>query len=390
MASSSPFVLAAALSALATYAAYLALLAWGWRRARRLAPALPDANASGADASGADDAGVGTERSGPASLPAVSVVVAARNEEAALPTLLDALERQRHPDFEVVVVDDASSDGTADVVRARADADPRVRLVRVREPRRPRKKHALARGVEAARHDLLAFTDADCAPGPGWLTGLARAHGQAPAETVLVGYSPVEDASGLLGGFARYETFVAGAYAAGAAGLHRPYLAVGRNLSYPRSVFERAGGYEHSAGAMSGDDDLFVQHVARTGAADVRPLLAPETFVPTRGPDSWRGWFRSRRRHVSAGRFYPAAVGLHLTLFHGAGLLLWLAPLVLGLRGAGLLATGLLLRKAALDAPARALGETATTALFPLWELGYSLYHLVVPAIGLASPPDEW
>jgi cellulose synthase/poly-beta-1,6-N-acetylglucosamine synthase-like glycosyltransferase len=381
-------VFAAALGALAVYAAYLALLAWGWRRARQMAPAVPDAEASGAEAPGGDD-----PRG--ACLPAVSVIVAARNEEAVLPALLDALDRQRHPDFEVVVVDDASADGTADVVRDRADADPHVRLVRVREPRRPRKKHALTRGVEAARHDLLAFTDADCAPGPGWLTGLAQAHARTPRDTVLVGYSPVEDASGLLGGFARYETFVAGAYAAATAGLRRPYLAVGRNLSYPRAVFERAGGFEHSAEAMSGDDDLFVQHVARTGAADVRPLLAPTTFVPTRPPDSWRGWFRSRRRHVSAGRLYPAAIGMHLALFHGAGLLLWLAPLGLGLtgdalRGAGLLAAGLLLRKAALDAPARALGETAATALFPLWELGYSLYHLILPAVGLASPPDEW
>ena len=137
----------------------------------------------------------------------LSVVVAARNEEANLPALLAALAAQTHPDFEVIVVDDASEDGTAALVEARAEQDARFRLVRVTEPLAPRKKHALTQGIAAAHHNRLAFTDADCTPPPGWLTGLA-AHAEAEPDAVLVGYGPYRKEAGLLNAFVRYETLV--------------------------------------------------------------------------------------------------------------------------------------------------------------------------------------
>ncbi|PSQ78396.1 MAG: hypothetical protein BRD37_03080 [Bacteroidetes bacterium QH_8_67_23] len=205
-------------------------------------------------------------------LPPLSVVVAARDEEADLLALLEALARQTHPRFEVVLVDDASTDRTPQIARDWIDALPddrgdedgvTGRLVRVEDPKPPRKKHALTRGVAAARHPLLAFTDADCTPPPGWLEALARAHtafahdgddagsDRTSAAPLLIGYSPyrrAEDAS-LLNRFARWETFFAGALAAGACGLGRPYMAVGRNLSYPRALFERIGGFAATSSA---------------------------------------------------------------------------------------------------------------------------------------------
>jgi hypothetical protein len=206
---------------------------------------------------------------------------------------------------------------------------------------------------------------------------------------VLVGYSPFRG-SGLLGAFARYETLVEQLYAVGALGWNRPYMAVSRNLSYPRSVFEAVDGFSHSAASMSGDDDLFVQAVHRHTDAPVRAVLDPRTFVPSDAPASWRDWARQRRRHVSAGRHYPAAVGTHLTLLHASLVLLWLAPLFLGKLGLGLLATGLLARHSALGPAADALDETSLLAVFPLWELGLALYHVTLVPIGLLSPPTDW
>ena len=353
--------------ALAVLLLYTALLGWGWRRGRRPAPpAAPD------------------ER------PPISVVVAARNESAALPALLDALDRQTHPDAEVVIVDDASTDDTAPIAEAWARDRPAARVVRVTDPAPPRKKRALTQGIAAARHDLLAITDADCRPPPEWLSVLAATHADSDEALVLAGYSPLRG-TGLLGAFARYEALVEALYTAAAIGLGRPYMAVSRNLSYPRSVFDAVGGFGADADApMSGDDDLFVQAVYRRGCATVQALYDPRTVVPAAAPASWAEWSRQRRRHVSAGRHYPWTVGLHLTLLPACLVLLWLAPLALGTTGVGLLATGLLARHAALGPAAAALDDADLLAAFPLWELGYALYHVTIVPLGLWSPPDRW
>ncbi|PSQ97966.1 MAG: hypothetical protein BRD55_00770 [Bacteroidetes bacterium SW_9_63_38] len=353
--------------ALAVLVLYSTLLGWGWRRARpEDHPAISD-----------DEE------------PPLSVIVAVRNEDDTLPRLLDALDQQTHPAHEVVIVDDASTDDTGAIAARWAEAHDHAQVVRVTDPQPPRKKHALTQGIEAATHDLLAITDADCEPPPGWLSGLAAAHAATEDACVLVGYSPLRG-SGLLGSFARYETLVELLYAVAAIEGNRPYMAVGRNLSYPRSVFEAVGGFSHSEQSMSGDDDLFVQAVHRHTDAAVRPVLNSRTFVPSAPPDSWREWVQQRRRHVSAGRHYPADVGLHLTLLHASLVLVWLAPLVLGKLGLGLLATGLLARHSALGPAADALDEPSLLAVFPLWELGLALYHVTIVPVGLLSPPEDW
>lgn len=354
------------LCVLAIHGVGTGLLVWGWRRAHRAARAASAPEAA---------------------LPPLSVVIALHNEAEQLPGLLAALDQQTHPNAEFVLVDDASTDATAARLQAWAAARDNAQVVRVAEPVAPRKKHALARGIAAATHDRLAFTDADCTPPPHWLRRLAEAHASEARDTVWVGYSPMQG-DGLLAAVARYETFVAGVYAAAAAGLGVSYTAVGRNLSYPRAVFERVGGFDRSL--LSGDDDLFVQAVRRHNAANICALLHPETFVPTAAPPSWQAWIHQKRRHVSAGRAYDLASAAALTLLNGAGALLWLAPLALGVTGWGVLAIGLLLRQTLLGPAADALHEQRLLALFPLGEAAYALYHVLLVPLGLLRPPERW
>lgn len=313
------------------------------------------------------------------------MVVAARNEAARLPALLQALVRQTHPAFEVVVVDDASTDATEAVVRAWQLRHPIIRLTSVTDPAPPRKKHALAQGIAAARYERLAFTDADCIPPPGWLDTLARYAAAAPDE-VLVGYSPPRRAPGLLNRLARYEAFITGLLTAAAIGLGRPYMAVGRNLSYSRALFGRLGGFAHSAASLSGDDDLLVQEVVRRRAAPVRAVLAPAAAVPTEAPRTWRRWLRAKRRHLSAGRFYdPVAVAL-LGLFHTSGALLWVAPLVAGPAGVALLAGRLLVQRRVLRAAADPLDARDLLPAQPLLDGLYTAYAILGAPLGLIAP----
>ena len=95
----------------------------------------------------------------------IAVVTTVRDGEHALPRLADALDAQTLRAFEWVVIDNASRDRTAEVARARG-------ATVVTEPR-PGRARARNRGVAATRARLLAFTDADCRPRPGWLEHLA-------------------------------------------------------------------------------------------------------------------------------------------------------------------------------------------------------------------------
>ncbi|MFC6719872.1 mycofactocin biosynthesis glycosyltransferase MftF [Natrialbaceae archaeon GCM10025810] len=105
--------------------------------------------------------------------PPVSVVVTVRNDRDHLLDCLDALEALEYPEYEVVVVDDGSTDGTLEAARAHRLAEGWLRIVSVGSPAEPLGIGASRnRGVDAARHDIVAFTDADCRPRPNWLSAL--------------------------------------------------------------------------------------------------------------------------------------------------------------------------------------------------------------------------
>jgi glycosyltransferase involved in cell wall biosynthesis len=97
-------------------------------------------------------------------LPRISVLVAAKDEEQNIEACLRSWLTQDYPDFEVICIDDRSSDGTAVIIDAIAADDARVRALHVTElmPGWFGKNNAMRVGVERASGDWLCFSDADC------------------------------------------------------------------------------------------------------------------------------------------------------------------------------------------------------------------------------------
>lgn len=323
-------------------------------------------------------------------LPPISVIVAARNEAANIPALLDALLQQTHPNYEVLIIDDDSEDATADLVREAAAAHPNLRLLQMQSPTQPRKKRALMRGIDEAQHELLALTDADCRPPAGWLAALAQTAAAATPDTLLVGYSPYRAEPTFLNGVASYETFITGIYTAAAIGLGHPYMGVGRNLAYTQALFHRIEGFKHSMHIYCGDDDLFIQEVVRQQAAPVRHVFGPETYVESEAPTSWRRWIHQKRRHTSVSPQYRFPTKVHLGIFHHSAIALWAAPFFLGWIGAALLGGKLLVQWGVMARAARVLRETRFVPLLPFWELSYTLYTVLVAPLGILFKPHKW
>jgi glycosyltransferase involved in cell wall biosynthesis len=105
-------------------------------------------------------------------VPTVSVVVPVRNRRDLLRRALDALLAQTYTDYEIIVVDDGSTDGSEKEALAEADRGRPVRLVQTGGAGAVAARQA---GVAASSAPFIAFTDSDCEPVPGWLEAAVEA-----------------------------------------------------------------------------------------------------------------------------------------------------------------------------------------------------------------------
>ncbi len=270
--------------------------------------------------------------------PLVSIIVAARNEERSLGALLESLLHQTYTNYEIIVVDDRSTDATSEIIRSAQKSDARLKLVMVRSKAvdMPPKKHALTEGIRASKGPILCFTDADCLPERTWIESLVSFFDEGVG--VVAGYSPydvkllsegVSNRMGmrLLHAFVKGEEFKGAIWSAGSIGMNLAWLCTGRNLAYRRSVFDEVGGFEQIKMSVSGDDDLFLQLIRRSTHWTIQYATSPESFVRTAPPESFAEFIQQRTRHFSAGKYFTYPMKAFFSLFHFSNLILFLGLL---------------------------------------------------------------
>lgn len=363
---------------IAAFAVYAAVSLAAWRALRLPAPPASEAT------------------------PFVSVVVAARNEEARLPGLLADLAAQRYSAFEVVIVDDRSSDRTAALVAEAAERHPgRFRLVRQTEVPAglSPKKLALQRGVEASHGEIILLTDADCRVRPAWVEGMVGAF--APGVAMVLGCSEygASPRSTLFERWQAFDFLTLTTSMVASARLGLPLGASGHNLAYRRSAFDRVGGYRSGLDRVAGDDMLMLYlvrsapEVGRVGYADDAATLARTDPVPTlRDFRNQRArWASSGMHHFRADARVMAygAASLYANLFVLCGpLYVWTGYLswagwiagVLAKLGADLLVYG---------SAARRFGRAELLRYLPLWFVAQPIY-LTAMAVWGTRPRFQW
>jgi len=233
----------------------------------------------------------------------VSVIISARNEAKNLQENLPAILQQNYPDFEVVVINDCSYD-TSDIVLEDMQREyPHLKVVTITEHDRFKtgKKFALTLGIKAAKNEYLLFTDADCKPASEhWITRMA-ANFSTGAQIVL-GYSPYYKTRNFLNPFIRFETIkTAISYLSNALG-GNPYMGIGRNLAYTKSLFFSQKGFASHMHVISGDDDLFVNQHATANNTIIE--IHPDAFTYTSGKTTLASWYRQKKRHMGVGKLY--------------------------------------------------------------------------------------
>lgn len=320
----------------------------------------------------------------------LSIIVAARNEEAVIRACLSALTAQVYPEgrYEVIVVDDQSTDRTFEIADEYAVEHPNVRALRVGDHHRYAcsKKNALDLGIRSSRGEILLFTDADCTPGPKWGAAMAACFEEDVG--MVAGHSPVESGDTLFGRLLSLESLATAILSAGGMGVGLPLACTGRNLAYRRAAFDEVHGFDRIGHILSGDDVLLMRQIATHTDWRITYAISPESFVETGASPKGRALFHQKVRHTAKARYYSAPMLMLSGAIYAFHVLLLVAiPLALS----GILPLLVLLSafcaKAFVDLLAFSKGgrlfrRTRLLRYFPIFELLYIPYVVLFSALG--------
>lgn len=211
----------------------------------------------------------------------VSVIVAARNEADNIGSLLDDLRSTAFPPdrFEVIIVDDHSTDTTPEIVRQAIATFPQAKFLQLPEGRTG-KKAALLLGIEQSRFGVIATTDADCTVSKNWLTCLASYFGSAQTK-LLVGPVKIAENHSFIDSLQVMEFVSVAGTTAATVGLGHPVMANGANLAFRKETFAELGGYDDNLAIASGDDEFLLRKVFRKYPDGIRYLNYYEAAITT-------------------------------------------------------------------------------------------------------------
>ncbi|MGN8067912.1 glycosyltransferase [Mucilaginibacter sp. SG564] len=251
----------------------------------------------------------------------VTILIAARNEEERISLTIEDVLAQDYPKhlFEVIIVDDHSTDNTAAIISSYADQG--VKLLQLQEERalNSYKKKAIAEAIKLSTGELMVATDADCRMGPAWLSSIV---GYYETNDLVMVSSPVtyfEERSL----FELMQTLEFGyLIGIGAAfiGNGRASTCNGANFAYRKDVFYEVGGFAGIDDLASGDDELLLQKVAERYPGRIGFLKQTEAVVYTHAKHTLQEFMQQRRRWASKSTKYKdkkvVAFGLCIWLFN--------------------------------------------------------------------------
>ncbi len=268
-------------------------------------------------------------------LPRVSIVVAARDEEANLPRCLESLAQIDYPRdrLEIILVDHQSRDRTGDLLAAFCAQHRHAQLVRVRDGSSALcgKAAAAAAGIEQSHGDIVLMTDADCAIPPTWVRTMVGQFD--PDVGVVCGFTTVDHAAGRFAQAQALDWLFLLSVAAGAGQMGKPLSWVGNNLAFRRSAYDQVGGYGGVGFSLTEDFALF-KAICTSTLWKVRYVRDTGALVQTQALPHWRQVLAQRLRWAIGGRSVAPLGKVLLTLGGGvrllfvpAGLLAWCEPL---------------------------------------------------------------
>tara|TARA_B100000131_G_scaffold314841_1_gene352322 strand:+ start:8440 stop:9531 length:1092 start_codon:yes stop_codon:yes gene_type:complete len=233
-------------------------------------------------------------------LPSVSIIIAARNEEEYIGNLIEDLVSQEYPvdKLEIIIVNDRSEDETLSIINTAIENYAFIKTVNIKDipDNLSPKKNALTHGIEKSSGEIILLTDADCRVGKLWTASMA--YSVVRQDCITIGFSQVQNEFGtLFEEFQRIDFMGIVFSNAGAAGWEQFWSGTGQNLAFYKRDFFSIEGFTKVNDRVSGDDMYLVQEISRIKGGYIQ--LDPNSFVKTSSMRTLKGFLNQRIRWSS-------------------------------------------------------------------------------------------
>lgn len=329
--------------------------------------------------------------------PPLSVIVYAQNDAENLIQFMPRILNQDYPQFEVIVVNDDSTDDSKDILDSLRAQYDNLYYTYVPEGSRnlSHKKLALTLGVKAAQYDIVVFTNANCCPaGNQWLASLARNF--VAGTDIVLGYTAMvrKKKERLAFWYCAYDKLLFTLRYLSFALIGRPYMGESSNMAYRKALFFENKGFSKYLHLHYGDDDLFINEIANRRNTRIELSEASQmTATYNDNCDAWKELklqydFTSRYLHTAAkavfglGKLFDYAFDILFVLLLVWGLMHnWLFLAVALLPALSLLAVKVTVYRRA----AKVLHSPRLFFALPLFSLLQPWVNLYFSIIGSAS-----
>lgn len=241
-----------------------------------------------------------------------SIIIPFKNEADNLPELLSSIKKLNYPNelFEVLLIDDASSDG---FTLNNYEFPFSVTLLPNKRYSNSPKKDAITTAVNAAKNDWLITTDADCIVPENWLLQIAKHITSNATEMIAlpVTYLPQ---NGFLFAFQNLDFLSLQGVTIGSFGMQHPFMCNGANFAYTKNLFKKLNGFTGNDAIASGDDVFLLQKALQLDLKKVSYLFSLESIVKTKAVTHWKALFYQRVRWAKKATAYSSVFGKLLAL----------------------------------------------------------------------------
>jgi cellulose synthase/poly-beta-1,6-N-acetylglucosamine synthase-like glycosyltransferase len=254
----------------------------------------------------------------------VTIVVTAKNKFQHLKVLIPKLFEQDYPKFDVMIVNDQSTDRTKRLLEDLMIRYPKLRTVTVKyTPKHCNaKKFALTLGIKVAKNDVILLTDADCLPNSDQWIRKMTAPVREEGKTFALGFSGYSQNSSMLNKLVQFELILKALFYLSFGLWKSPFMGTGRNLCYRKSFFLAAKGFRGYWNVEGGEDSLFV-NIHATGT-NTKVVIDAEAITQSAPKETWKEYLKHERSDLKAQQFFRLGDKNKVSLYGISHSLYWI------------------------------------------------------------------
>lgn len=327
----------------------------------------------------------------------VSVLICAKNEAKNLKKNIPFFINQNYPLFELVLINDSSSDNTLEIMKQlKEESSVSIKIINIAANKQflKSKKHALTQGIIASSYEHLLFSDADCKPlSKNWITEIASNFNS--QHKIVLGFGSYKKIKkSILNKLIRFETLLTAIQYFSYSKIGIPYMGVGRNLAYTKSLFFSVNGFAKHMNIKSGDDDLFINQTAIKKNTTI--CYSKDSYTESSPKTTFKSWIQQKRRHISTAAYYKPLHKFLLAVFYSSQVLFWVLGTILLLNLYNwpiiifLIFIRFLFLYVIIGFSAKKLNETDLILLIPFYEIFLIFLQMFIFIKNLISKPTHW